>query len=390
MVEDNYKLEFDKNINGMSFRGDNKAFLFDLGDLHNKLLLLNDLLSKPDLCTFDLMEWPLQLFGIPPLSTNPDSAKWFYKIIETWAIEYNSSKHNNLKTEQIRIFLSECKEYLKLSSRPEIELINRIIKEEARFNEFFKLDFISLLLSYALTLNHDNSMNENFINGLVLLPQYYENPGKNLKALTKAHITPTTNLIISDLNKGAKFYEHINPLICPVNEFYFFGIHFPFPREIFIQHIQKIFTINFSRGNRFDAINQWIEYKLVFCKKHTLDGKKNSTAKGDPELSLSLLALYHVFTDQVINDFNKHKKAQDKGFESVTSGVQLLRRYRLLRKKENRLFDNQSFSKRKLDKRIDLYKKLIVLLEKDGKANQVANAKRELNELKIRRYDETC
>lgn len=380
MIEDNYKLDFDKNINGMSFRGNNKAFLFDLGDLHNKLLLLNDLLSKPDLCTFDLMEWPLQLFGIPPLSTNPDSAKWFYKIIETWAIEYNSSKHNNLKTEQIRIFLSECKEYLKLSSRPEIELINRIIKEEARFNEFFKLDFISLLLSYALTLNHDNSMNENFINGLVLLPQYYENPGKNLKALIKAHITPTTNLIISDLNKGAKFYEHINPEICPVSEFYFYGIHFPFPREIFAKHIQNILTINFIQGKRYNSINQWVKYKQSNGSK--INQNRSSTTKSkkdDKKIDQKVIALYYCLSEQLISTANCDRTARNYDYFSKYSGKKLCQLYNYFIIRDNRLGRNEELSQKELISRIEIYKKVIKMLNEPYKSE----AQDELNLLEM-------
>lgn len=380
MIEDNYKLDFDKNINGMSFRGNNKAFLFDLGDLHNKLLLLNDLLSKPDLCTFDLMEWPLQLFGIPPLSTNPDSAKWFYKIIETWAIEYNSSKHNNLKTEQIRIFLSECKEYLKLSSRPEIELINRIIKEEARFNEFFKLDFISLLLSYALTLNHDNSMNENFINGLVLLPQYYENPGKNLKALIKAHITPTTNLIISDLNKGAKFYEHINPEICPVSEFYFYGIHFPFPREIFAKHIQNILTINFIQGKRYNSINQWVKYKQSNGSK--INQNRSSTTKSkkdDKKIDQKVIVLYYCLSEQLISTANCDRTARNYDYFSKYSGKKLCQLYNYFIIRDNRLGRNEELSQKELISRIEIYKKVIKMLNEPYKSE----AQDELNLLEM-------
>lgn len=366
MLTDNYQLTYIEYINALSFRDNDKIFFFEIGEIYKKLIRLKGIICKQDLCNFDLMEWPRQLFGQPPLSTKPDSSKWFYKIVETWALEYNLSKHNNLKTEQFKIFLNECKEYIQLSERPEQKLIDDLINADSQNKEFFSLEFISLLLSYTLNLSWDTRININFINGLALLPNYYKSKDKNIKNKIKSFLSPAIDLINKDLYKGQEFDKR-NVELLPNTGFICLGINIPISRKTLEAHIHNLFNTRFEFDKKNKIIKQWVQYKQINGNIINLNGSIKSISEKVSRPDQKVIALYYCLTGQAISNENCDSVAKKYGYIEKYSGKKLCDHYNYFIRRDNRLGRNEEFSRPKFIARIKLYEKVIKILEQPFK-----------------------
>ena len=367
MSTDHYQLTYDECINALSFRDNEKIFFFEIGELYKKLIRLKGIICKQDLCNFDLMEWPGQLFGLPPLNTKPESSQWFYKIVETWALEYNLSKHNNHKTEQFKIFLNECKEFIKLSHRPEQVLIDKLINSDNQYKELFSLEFIALLMYYTLNLSMDTSVNLNFINGLALLPKFYESRDKKLKKEIIALISPSIDLLNKNLDRGKEFDTQVNPKLLPETGFFFLGITIAITRKNFKAHVHNLLNTGFELDKKNRIIKQWVRYKQANGNMNNLNGSVKSKFKNVNRLSQKEIALYYCLTGQVISNENSDSVAKKYGFTAKYSGKKLCDVYNFFIRRDNRLGRNEEFSRHKLNKRIKLYEKVIEMLEEPFK-----------------------
>lgn len=386
MHKDPYFLEFHEDINGFTFRDRNTIFLFPLKKLYKDLILLRATLLDENVCSFDLYGWPSLIFTKSPLISNPKSSLWIYKLVQTWALEIDINIHNRCKTEHFRIFLDECHTLVKMSERPEVQTLKVWKESDKQYEVLFELEFIILLITYALQLSNENNAIINFINGIALLPEFYKSKNSKIKKEFKILADPVITLLAKSIYRGEKFESVLNSEFIDPNGFYYFGVFYPMPRVSFLEHIQNLTNSSFDKHKRNKIFKDWVDFKYEITNKQDIKSTLGNTPPNQKRKTPRQIALIYALEGKMITPENRNEIASDNGYKSKTSGSNIYNLNLKYITSSKRLEMGEYLSKKNIKNVIDLYESIIIHLTDRAQDK----AKEELRILKERLYDISC